>query len=114
MATTIKLSDREVTAIASKLRTKAVQERNSKVSAASKAKTAEAKKILETITALPAKIKDAYVVSSLRNGSAGVPQIAALLVDIPEVPESRAFENDVILAAKDCPTMAKFYSKIGL
>ena len=114
MEKSIKLYDKEVSALATKLRTKAIQARNSKITAGLKAKLPEAKKILALLASVPDEVKKQCFSYSLRNGGVSAETIAKMLATIPEVPDQKDFEADVILSVHGCATMAKLMTKLGL
>ena len=114
--TSLKLTDKEIQALAKKLE----QAKNKKLAYANslkaKAKIPEAKKIIQTLNTLPDAILSELYDTRYQNGRLSVNRVSELLLgdEIERQVKSHELEADVILAAHGCTTMSALCKKLDI
>jgi ubiquinone biosynthesis protein Coq4 len=119
MAQKLKLSDKEISALAKKVLEKRNKERRAKVEAAAKLKVADAKKYIDALNKLPPEVVD-YIYNNRWSRSKISPLDRAKMMvskdhgEYTDSERSVAFEADVTLAAHDCTTLTQLCRKLGI
>ncbi len=113
----VKLTDREVTALAKKIADKRQSEASKKLAEAAKRKMPEAKKIWSMIQSLPSEIIEFIDETRYDKGKRSVQGIANRLARMEKSDvdvRSKDYEPDVVLAAHGCNTMSQLCEKLGI
>lgn len=113
----LKLTDKEISALAKKLADNKKKEASKKIADAAKRKLPEAKKLLTIINSLPEEVISMVEETRYNKSSRNAQAIADRLArkeEILDKIESRDLEPDVILAAHNCNTMAQLCGKLGI
>lgn len=113
----VKLTDKEISAIAKKLADQKKKVANKKIAEVTKRKIPEAKKLLSLIESLPDEVVQLVEETRYNKSSRNVQVIAERLARKEEMLdkiESKDFEPDIILAAHSCNSMAQLCTKLGI
>jgi leucyl aminopeptidase (aminopeptidase T) len=113
----LKLTDKEISALAKKIADKKQKEATKKITEAAKKKLPEAKKISAMISSLPEEVINLIDETRYDKGRRTVQNIADRLArkeELLEKIEAKNYESDVILAAHGCTTLTQLCSKLGI
>lgn len=113
----LKLTDKEISALAKKIADKRLKEASKKLAEAAKKKLPEAKKMAAIIASLPPEVINLIDETRYDKGKRNAQTIAERLArkeEALEKIEAKDFESDVILAAHGCTTLTQLCSKLGI
>jgi len=113
----LKLTDKEISALAKKIADKKQKEALKKLGEAAKRKLPEAKKLAALIESLPQEVISLIDETRYDKGKRNAQNIADRLARKEEVLEkidAKNYESDVILAAHGCTTLTQLCSKLGI
>lgn len=113
----VKLTDKEVSALARKVGDQKRKEAAAKLAVKVKAKLPQAKQLLDSLKSMPdeviAFLDDTRYSRSERTPTKLAEKLARKEEAIEKI-EDRTFEPDVVLAAHDCTTMTALCKKLGI
>jgi hypothetical protein len=114
----VKLTDREVSALATKLADKRQKGINAAFKKAAQKRLPEAKRILQQLNGLPEKVLEYLYSHRYNKGTLTATKLAEFLhgdeEGNPENTRNRDLEPEIILLAHDCNTMAQLCKKLGI
>ena len=113
----VKLTDREVSALAKKIGDKRRKEAATKLASVVKTKLPQAKQLLESLKAMPDEVisfLDDTRYSKSERTPAKLAERLAKKEEALEKIEDRNYEPDVVLAAHDCSSMTQLCKRLGI
>jgi ribosome-binding protein aMBF1 (putative translation factor) len=113
----VKLTDREISALARKIADKKRKEASARLATVTKTKLPQAKKLLDSLKSMPDEVisfLDDTRYSKHERTPAKLAEKLARKEEVLERIEDKTFEPDVVLAAHSCSSMGQLCNKLGI